>query len=39
MASDLVRPITAHLAAAYGVRIPKPYTPAIDDMLIIEPLP
>ena len=37
MASDFVRPMTAHLAAAYGDRMPMPYCPAVDEMLMIDP--
>src|SRR5436190_991780 len=30
MASVLVRPITPHLAATYGARMPNPYWPAVE---------
>src|SRR6185437_11036624 len=39
IASVLVRPITAHLAATYGARSPIPCWPAVEEMLMIEPLP
>ena len=38
-ASDLVSPMTAHFAAAYGVRMPNPNKPAVDDTLMMAPLP
>ena len=37
MASDFVRPMTAHFAAAYGERMPMPYCPAVEEMLMIDP--
>src|SRR6185437_8426177 len=39
IASVLVRPITAHLAATYGARRPIPCWPAVEEMLMIDPLP
>ena len=37
IAKDFVRPIIAHLLAAYGVLNGKPKIPAVDDKLIIDP--
>src|SRR6185312_10011959 len=39
IASDLVRPITAHFEAAYGERIGKPKRPAADERLAMLGLP